>query len=132
MTRPEDRRHSGASQNDSFNDISDRLNEMLRRSRETGERLEKLERLRKPSDDRMPLDPSRPNLGSVFPPATDSQRPPRTEFRVSRKRAGTRSHDVSIEQIFEALQALREEVAELSENHTEMVEKINTIKRLIH
>jgi hypothetical protein len=127
-----DRRGSAASQNDGFNDISDRLNEMVKRSRETGERLEKLERLKSMSDERTRSDIARPNLGSVFPSSTDSQRPPPAEFHVDRRKRETRSRDVTLEQIFESIQALREEVAELSENHTEMVEQINTIKRLIH
>jgi hypothetical protein len=123
---------SPAPQNDSLKDISDLLSEMVRRSRETGERLEKLERLRSLAGDGAAVDNARPDLGSVLPSTTDTHRPPPTEFRVSRKGTQTRSRDVSLEQMFESIQALREEVAELSENHTEMVEQVNTIKRLIH
>jgi hypothetical protein len=43
----------------------------------------------------------------------------------------TKSKDVTLEQIFESLHALREEVAELASNHTQMVGQINAIKRLI-
>ena len=69
-------------------------------------------------------------LGAIFSERAPPSRPPTTTFKAP-KQHFARSHDVTLDQIFEALQCLREEVDELAENHSEMVNQINTIKRLI-
>jgi hypothetical protein len=125
---------SVGSENDPLTDISVRVNELVARSKQTGERLEKLERTRIMNEESGVLHSARskPNLGSVFPVSEQRNRPTVTEFHVPRNKSQTSSKDVTLHQIFDALQSLREEVADLSDNHTEMVDQITTIKRLIH
>jgi hypothetical protein len=120
-------------QSDDLQEIADKLDQILRRSTDTEERLEKLERLRAIEGQRQEIEQAkkRPNPGSVFRPPEPRSRPETTLFQVPKRRA-TKSRDVTLDQIFESLQCLREEIAELSANHTEMVGQINAIKSLIH
>jgi hypothetical protein len=119
-------------QSDDLQEIADKLDQILRRSADTEERLEKLERLRAIEARRQEIEQAtkKPNLGSVFVPREARSRPEPTPFQVPKCRA-TKSRGVTLDQIFESLQSLQEEMAELSANHTEMVSQINAIKSLI-
>jgi hypothetical protein len=119
-------------ESDDLDEIAHHLNQIINQSTATEERLAKLEKLRTLEDKREKTEQSRrkPSFG----PITESAprfRPPSTEFHISKHRGYPKSKDVTLQQIFESLQALRDEIVELTENHTEMVGQINAIKRLI-
>lgn len=119
---------------DDLDDLAQKLDQILERATNTGQRLEKLEHLRKMEAHAKPTSEKtkqKPNLSSVYGEMSPPSRPETTKFRAP-KQQFAKSHDVTLDQIFEALQCLRDEVNELQENHTEMVSQINTIKKLIH
>jgi hypothetical protein len=116
-------------QTTNLDEISVQINQMLTQSTSTEERLAKLERLRALESAKEKSEPThrRPSFGGT--PARS--RPPPSDFQVSRRKGVPTSKDVTVDQIFECLKALREEIADLTTNHDEMVGQINAIKRLI-
>lgn len=117
---------------DDLKDISDKLDQIVQRSQTTEQKLEALERMKRLEAIRAPKNESteKAHLGLVFGQGPPPSRPPTSSFKVP-KQHFARAHDVTLDQIFEALQCLREEVDTLAENHSEMVNQINTIKKLI-
>jgi hypothetical protein len=117
-----------------LDDLTSQLNQMLSRSARTEERLAKLERLRILEGKRQGTEQSgqTQNVAPGLSEPSARSRPPASDFRISRQKGRARAKNVTVEQIYESLQALRDEVYELTANHDQMVGQINVIKRLIH
>lgn len=117
---------------DDLRDVADRLDQMITRTSQTEQRLEKIEKMRRSESDRKSSDRrKRPTLASVQGLGERPSRPRTTRFKAP-DQTYVRSRDITLDQVFESLQHLRDQVNELSENHTEMVNQMNVIKRLIH
>jgi hypothetical protein len=126
-------RHQTRPDRNDFEEISAQLNQMLARSTMTEERLAKLERLRalEGARDQNEQSRKRPSFGAMLGEKPARSRPPPSDFHVSRRKGAPKSRDVTIDQIFESLQALRDEIADLTANHNDMIVQVNAIKRLI-
>ncbi|OHT11774.1 hypothetical protein TRFO_18662 [Tritrichomonas foetus] len=117
-------------------DIALKLDQIAQRANQTGAKLEKIEMMKQQQQQQKQVaiesEKTQQTAKDIFD--NDSfrpSRPKRTEFRAKKQRVRTKSKDVTIDQIFEALTCLREEINMLNENHDEMVQQINTIKSLI-
>ena len=115
-------------------DIATMLETISNKANQTGARLEKLELLRQQqAQQQSPNDPNKEvTMKMVFD--NDKYRPVRpqkTEFHAKKRHVHTKSRDVTIDQIFQALSCLKEEINILNENHDELVQQVNTIKSLI-
>ena len=134
MTNAEKKVRIMKQNNDStdFQDIALKLDDIAKRAAQTGQRLERIEQMRQQNlASNNELEQSN-SYKFIFD--NDSYRPARpqqTNYHVKRRRTKTQSRDVTLEQIFEALSCLREEINMLNENHDELVQQVNVIKSLI-
>ena len=115
-----------------FQDIASKLDEIAKKAAQTGEKLERIEHMKQQSQASDYELESSNSYKFIFD--NDSYRPARpqqTNYHVKKRRVRTKSRDVTLEQIFEALSCLREEINMLNENHDELVQQVNVIKSLI-
>lgn len=113
-------------------DIAMKLDQITHKAAQTGERLQKIEQARQINERQNLQFEQTSNMHSIF--NNESLRPARpkeTKFKAKNRKCQTRSRDVTLEQIFEALSCLRDEINMLNENHDEMVQQVNYIKTLI-
>lgn len=113
-------------------DIALKLDQIAKKAAQTGEKLERIEQMRQRNQmSTNEFDQSNPYKLAFDNDSYRPARPPQTVYHSKKKRVKTQSRDVTLEQIFEALSCLKEEINMLNENHDELVQQVNVIKSLI-